>query len=145
MLVERWGAPNVSVVGADALRPPFRGVFDAVLLDAPCTGLGTLGRNPDIKWRVTPRDVLRHARRQREMLDSVAGLVKSGGLLVYSTCSTAREEGEDAVAGFLGEGVAFQPAPLPDWAAPFAEGSFLRTFPERDAGDGFFVAALRRV
>jgi 16S rRNA (cytosine967-C5)-methyltransferase len=145
ILVRRWGSPNVSVVAADALRAPFHGTFDAVLLDAPCSGLGTIGRNPDIRWRLGPADIIRHARRQREMLDSVAGLVKTGGLLVYSTCSTEPEEGEDVVEDFIGEGIAFQPAPLPAWAAPFAEASFLRTLPERDGGDGFFVAALRRL
>jgi len=144
ILVRRWGSPNVTVVGADALRPPFRSGFDAVLLDAPCTGLGTLGRNPDIKWHLTRADVLRHARRQRELLFSVAGLVKPGGRLVYSVCSTEREEGEDVVEGFLHDQSSFQPAPLPAWTMPFAHGSFLRTLPERDGGDGFFVAALER-
>jgi 16S rRNA (cytosine967-C5)-methyltransferase len=144
ILVRRWGSPNVAVVAADASRPPFRGGFDAVLLDAPCTGLGTLGRNPDVRWRISRADVARQARRQRELLVSVAGLVKAGGLLVYSVCSTEPEEGEDVVEAFLGEGTAFQPAPLPAWAAPFAEVRFARTLPERDGGDGFFVAALRR-
>jgi 16S rRNA (cytosine967-C5)-methyltransferase len=143
-LVRRWGSPNVVLVGADALRPPFRGTFDAVLLDAPCSGLGTLGRNPDVRWRLTRADVLRQARRQRELLVSVAGLVKPGGRLVYSVCSTEPEEGEEVVLAFLGEGAPFRPAALPDWAAPFAKGSFLRTLPERDGGDGFFVAALDR-
>jgi 16S rRNA (cytosine967-C5)-methyltransferase len=131
-------------VGADALRPPFRGPFDAILLDAPCSGLGTLGRNPDIKWHLPSADVLRQARRQRELLFSVSGLVKPGGRLVYSVCSTEREEGEDIVEGFLHDHPSFQPAPLPAWTAPFAHGSFLRTLPERDHGDGFFVAALDR-
>jgi 16S rRNA (cytosine967-C5)-methyltransferase len=148
-LVRRWGAPNVAVVGADARRPPFRGAFDSVLLDAPCSGLGTLGRNPDIKWRLTRADlsradVRRHARRQRELLFSVAGLVKPGGRLVYSVCSTEREEGEDVVEEFLQDQSYFQPAPLPDWTLPFAHGRFLRTLPERHGGDGFFVAALQR-
>ena len=142
--VRRWGSRNVSLVGADALRPPFRGTFDAVLLDAPCTGLGTLGRNPDIKWHLTPADVLRHARRQRALLFSVAGLVKPGGRLVYSVCSTEPEEGEDIVEGFLQDQGDFLPVPLPAWATPFAEGRFARTLPERDGGDGFFVAALDR-
>ena len=144
-LVRRWGSPNVSLMGADALRPPFRGTFDAVLLDAPCSGLGTLGRNPDIRWKTTPADVLRHARRQLKMIRSVAGLVKPGGRLVYSVCSTEPEEGEEVVMTFLGEGAPFQPAPLPTWAAPFAEVRFASTLPERDSGDGFFVAPLDRV
>jgi 16S rRNA (cytosine967-C5)-methyltransferase len=148
-LVRRWGSPNVAVVAADASRPPFRGAFDSVLLDAPCTGLGTLGRNPDIRWRITsadisPADVARRTRRQRELLLSVAGLVKPGGRLVYSVCSTEPEEGEDIVEGFLHDQPFFRPVPLPPWATPFAKGRFARTLPERDGGDGFFVAALDR-
>jgi 16S rRNA (cytosine967-C5)-methyltransferase len=143
ILVRRWGSPNVAVVAADASRPPFRGGFDAVLLDAPCTGLGTLGRNPDIRWHVTSADVLRQARRQRELLVSVAGLVKPGGLLVYSVCSTEPDEGEDVVESFLAANRSFKTFPLPVWASPFSQGPFARTLPERDGGDGFFMATLR--
>ena len=143
-LVRRWGATGVRLVGEDAGRAPFRGTFDSVLLDAPCSGLGTLGRNPDIKWKITDADVLRHAGRQRELLSSVSGLVKPGGRLVYSVCSTEPEEGEDVVMSFLGEAALFQPAPLPGWVSPFSDGRFARVLPERDGGDGFFVAALER-
>ena len=143
-LVRRWGSPDVAVVAADASRPPFRDAFDSVLLDAPCTGLGTIGRNPDIKWKTSSADVLRQARRQRELLFSVSGLVKPGGRLVYSVCSTESEEGEDVVESFLQNHPTFQPVRPPGWAAPFAHGRFLRTLPERDGGDGFFVAALDR-
>jgi len=130
-------------------RPPFRAAFDSVLLDAPCTGLGTLGHNPDIKWRIksadlSRADVARQARRQRDLLASVSRLVKPGGVLVYSVCSTEREEGEDIVEGFLSSNPSFKTFPLPSWAAPFAQGPFARTLPERDGGDGFFVARLRR-
>jgi 16S rRNA (cytosine967-C5)-methyltransferase len=145
ILVRRWGSPNVAVVAADAARPPFRAAFDSVLLDAPCTGLGTIGRNPDIKWKITNADVLRHARRQRELLVSVSGLVQPGGLLVYSVCSTEREEGEDIVESFVDANRSFETFPLPAWTSPFSHGPFLRTLPERDGSDGFFVAALRRV
>jgi 16S rRNA (cytosine967-C5)-methyltransferase len=147
-LVRRWGSPNVSVVAADAARPPFRDSFDSVLLDAPCTGLGTMGRNPDLKWRLTSAshaDVARQARRQRELLLSVSGVVKPGGRLVYSVCSTEPEEGEDIVGSFLDSNRSFDIFPLPSWAEPFAHGKFARTLPERDGGDGFFVAALRRL
>jgi 16S rRNA (cytosine967-C5)-methyltransferase len=74
----------------------------------------------------------------------VAGLVKPGGRLVYSVCSTEPDEGEDIVEGFLHDQPSFRPAHLPNWAAPFAHGRFARTLPERDGGDGFFVAALDR-
>lgn len=141
-LVERWGVTSVRLVGADARRPPFGRVFDSVLLDAPCTGLGTLSRHPDIRWRTAERDILRHARRQRELLESVAALVRPGGRLVYSVCSGEPEEGEQVVAAFLQAHPEFSLGPLPDWAAGFAEGGGASTRPERDGGDAFFVARL---
>jgi 16S rRNA (cytosine967-C5)-methyltransferase len=132
-LVVRWGANTVRVVGADAERPPFSRGFDSVLLDAPCTGLGTLGRHPDIRWRTTEKDVSRQAARQQRLIVSVSALVRPGGRLVYSVCSSEPEEGEQVVA-----------APLPAWAEPFAERGAAVTRPERDGGDAFFAATLRR-
>jgi 16S rRNA (cytosine967-C5)-methyltransferase len=143
-LVARWGATNVAVVGADARRPPWRRTFEAVLLDAPCSGLGTLGRHPDIRWRAHPADLARHARRQREILEGVAPLVSPGGGLVYATCSIEPEENEDVVKPFLAARPEFEVASAPAWAGGFADGSFLRTRPEKDGGDGFFAAVLRR-
>ncbi len=142
--VERWGASNVFVIGADATRPPLAPVFDAVLLDAPCTGLGTLSRRPDLRWRVAPVDIERHAGAQRMLLESVASLVRPGGRLVYSTCSLEPEETEEVVGGFLASGAPFALTPPPEVATPFVEGAFVRLLPERRGGDGFFVACLRR-
>jgi 16S rRNA (cytosine967-C5)-methyltransferase len=76
---------------------------------------------------------------------SVSGLVKPGGLLVYSVCSTEPDEGEGVVLPFLESHRSFKTFPLPVWATPFASGPFARTLPERDGGDGFFVAVLRRL
>jgi 16S rRNA (cytosine967-C5)-methyltransferase len=143
-LVARWGATTVRLVGADARRPPFADTFDSVLLDAPCTGLGTLARHPDIRWRTAERDILRHARRQRDLLEGVAGLARPGGRLVYSVCSGEPEEGEQVVDAFLAAHAEFTLAPLPPWAQPFADRGRARTRPERDGGDAFFVAVLRR-
>jgi 16S rRNA (cytosine967-C5)-methyltransferase len=144
-LTDRWGAPRGMVVGADALRPPFPPAsFDAVLLDAPCSGLGTLARHPDIRWRFQPEDLARQWRRQAQMLRALAPLVRPGGRLVYATCSTEPEENEDVVTAFLADGHGFAPAPLPPWAAPYRDGAFARTLPERDGGDGFFAAPLVR-
>src|SRR5207245_9816991 len=120
----------------------FRAPFDAVLLDAPCSGLGTLGRNPDLRWRRP--DLARHARRQRQLLEGLAPLVRPGGRLVYATCSLEPEENEGVVSAFLAAHADFTTAPAPGWAARFADGPFARTLPERDGGDGFFAALLQR-
>jgi 16S rRNA (cytosine967-C5)-methyltransferase len=142
-LCARWGAPNLHVVGANALHPPFgRGTFDGVLLDAPCSGLGTLARHPDIRWRTQAADLPRHAALQGRLLRSLADLVRPGGLLVYATCSSEPEENEEIVGAFLKESADFALAPLPAWAAGFAEGPFARSG-ARD-GDSFFAALLRR-
>jgi 16S rRNA (cytosine967-C5)-methyltransferase len=115
-----------------------------VLLDAPCSGLGTLARHPDIRWRLRAADLDRHAARQAALLRSVAGLVADGGRLVYAVCSLEPEENEAVVEPFLTERREFVPEPLPNWAGGFADGAYARTRPERDRGDGFFAAVLRR-
>jgi 16S rRNA (cytosine967-C5)-methyltransferase len=142
-LVARWGSPNVRCLGADAARPPFHRAFDTVLLDAPCSGLGTLGRHPDVRWRVTPEDVERHAERQSTLLRRLADLVAGGGRLVYATCSIEPEENEAVVSGFLESRPDYRVEP-PEAGAPFLDGPFVRTWPERDGGDAFFAAVLRR-
>ena len=140
----RWGAPNVQALGADALRPPFVAPFDAVLLDAPCSGLGTIGRHPDIRWRCGPGEPERQSRRQRLLLESLAPLVKPDGRLVYATCSSEPEENEQVVESFLGRHPEFRTASLPGWAEAFADGAYARTRPETHDGDAFFAAVLAR-
>jgi len=141
-LVGRWGAANVRVLAADARRPPLARPVEGVLLDAPCSGLGTLGRHPDIRWRARAADLAGHARRQSELLDGVAPLVAAGGTLVYATCSLEPEENEQVVDPFLEAHPEFTLAVTPAWADALRDGRFLRTRPERDGGDGFFAAAL---
>ncbi|MET0554833.1 MAG: transcription antitermination factor NusB [Vicinamibacteria bacterium] len=143
-LTARWGAPNVRVLAADGLRPPYLGGFDTVLLDAPCSGLGTIARHPDIRWRVAPADLARHARRQAGLLDSLAQVVRPGGRLVYATCSSEPEENDDVVARFLERRRDFRVLPLPRWAESFGDGPYARTRPEVDGGDAFFAVLLGR-
>jgi 16S rRNA (cytosine967-C5)-methyltransferase len=144
-LASRWGVTNVLPVAADALHPAFAAfAFDAVLLDAPCSGLGTLARNPDIRWRVVAPDLLRHAARQRSMLEALAPLVRPGGRLVYAVCSAEPEETEDVLRPFLSAHPEFRLEELPPWAARFAHDGLARTDPARDRADAFFAARLRR-
>lgn len=100
---------------------PFARTFERILVDAPCSGTGTLGRNPEIKWRLTPDDLGDLQRRQKALVANARAVLAPGGLLVYSTCSLEPEENEDVVADV--------PA--------------LRRIPGRDAGDGFFAAVIK--
>jgi 16S rRNA (cytosine967-C5)-methyltransferase len=144
-LCRRWGSPKIRLVLADGNRPPFGGGFDVVLLDAPCTGLGTLGRHPDIRWRLRPDDIARQAERQRSLLVALAPLVGSGGRLLYATCSLEDEETTGVVLDFLERNPAFRRGPIPEWARVFqGPDGFARTLPEREGGDGFFAALLER-
>ncbi|MCU0241959.1 MAG: hypothetical protein MUF51_06000 [Vicinamibacteria bacterium] len=142
--ISRWQCANVHCLGGDALRPPFGCEFDSVLLDAPCSGLGTLSRHPDIRYRSSLDAIARQAERQARMLSSVAPLVKRGGQLLYATCSLEPEEDSQVVSAFLEERRDFQVAELPDWTRPFHSGPFLEVTPEDHGGDGFFAAVLRR-
>jgi 16S rRNA (cytosine967-C5)-methyltransferase len=118
--------------------------FDRVLIDAPCTGTGTLRRNPEIKWRLKPYDIERLGEIQARLLARGAQWLKPGGRLIYSTCSVEREENEEVVEKFLAANPEFQ---LTQAKAPedclTAEG-FVRTFPHRQGTDGFFAAVLER-
>lgn len=152
-LEDLQGDRSVRLVAHDAARglPFAAGSFDRVLIDAPCTGTGTLRHNPEIRWRLTAEDIKELAARQKLILANAAQLVRRGGLLVYSTCSVEPEENEDVVESFLHESPGFEPAE-PRWPRPeqFASGLVIptgtvRTWPQRDDVDGFFVAAFTRI
>lgn len=125
------------------------GKFDRVLVDAPCSGLGTLRRNPDLKWRQTPQTVAELTTKQAAILAAASGLVKPGGRLVYATCSLLPEENEDIVAAFLAAHSDFHSIPVgPILAAQrieLAMGEVLRLDPALHGTDGFYAAVLERV
>ena len=132
--VRRSGATNVRLVQADVTKPlPFAGTFDRVLLDAPCSGLGTLRRDPDIKWRRLEAGLAALALVQVGMLAHAAEVTRPGGRLVYATCSSEPEENSGVVATFLERN--------PGW---MLAGPPLETLPFEDGLEAFFAAMLVR-
>jgi 16S rRNA (cytosine967-C5)-methyltransferase len=147
-ICERLNATPVDAVGLDATRDlPFTQaspLFDRVLVDAPCSGTGTLRVNPEIKWRLIPADITGLAETQFELLQTGARAVARLGRLVYSTCSLEPEENEAVVQRFLQQGAPFEiVTPNADPRLVTADG-FVRTYPHRDGCDGFFAAVLKR-
>jgi 16S rRNA (cytosine967-C5)-methyltransferase len=124
------------------------GKIDRVLIDAPCSGLGTLRRNPDLKWRQSPQSVEELKAKQASILRAAARLLKPGGRLVYATCSLLAEENEDIVAAFLAERPEFQELDcaqlLRESRIALDTGLFLKLYPHLHGTDGFFAAALAR-
>ena len=128
------------------------GKIDRVLVDAPCSGLGTLRRNPDLKWRQSPQAVTELNAKQTAILDSAQRLVKPGGRLVYATCSLLREENEAVAEAFGAAHPDFVPLPADealaaahvDRAGELVENGYLRLWPSKHATDGFFAAVWQR-
>ncbi|OYT71257.1 MAG: hypothetical protein CFK52_08505 [Chloracidobacterium sp. CP2_5A] len=118
--------------------------FDAVLLDAPCSGTGTLRRHPEIKWRLTLRKLAEFAGIQAKLLWNAARVVKPGGALLYAVCSLEAREGEEVARAFLRHHRHFEIAPPPDAGDALTCEGFLRLWPDQDGTDGFFAARLRR-
>ncbi|OUM99013.1 MAG: 16S rRNA (cytosine(967)-C(5))-methyltransferase [Paenibacillaceae bacterium ZCTH02-B3] len=154
---ERLGLSCIRVMTGDAADLPERlgaETADAVLLDAPCSGLGVIRRKPEIKWNKSERDIAALAELQASLLDRVQALVKPGGVLVYSTCTIAREENEDNVRRFLNRHPAFSLDPAwpesvlgPLRKAGLAADPFpgmVQLLPHHFGSDGFFIARFRR-
>jgi 16S rRNA (cytosine967-C5)-methyltransferase len=150
--------PNVNVVAADARHLPFSFTFDRILADVPCSGTGTLARNPEIKWRLKAEDLTNLQSRQVAILKSVLTQLAIGGRLVYSTCSLEHEENGavieaalDGTAGFnvvdlKGELEQLRQSGEMCWKdiASLLAGPFLRTIPGVHPCDGFFAALIER-
>ena len=142
----RMGAP-VEVRTADAAAFTAGEPFDRVLVDPPCSDLGTLASRPDARWRKAAELPRRLAREQSAILRAGAGALAPGGTLVYSTCTLSPAENEEVVAAFLAEQPDFspdeRPSDLPLWDHPSMPGAS-QTLPHRDGTEGFFIARLRR-
>ena len=142
----RMGATCISVRVADAAQP-VDGRFDRVLVDPPCSDLGTLASRPDARWRKTADQPERLARTQAAILRAGADALAPGGTLVYSTCTISPTENEHVIAAFLADRPDFEADDLrrevPVWQHPSVP-SYLQTLPHRDGTEGFFIARLRR-
>jgi 16S rRNA (cytosine967-C5)-methyltransferase len=149
---------NIRIVAADARNLPFATKFNRILADVPCSGTGTLARNPEIKWRLTPEDLKDLQQRQVAILGSAMAHVEEGGRLIYSTCSLEREENEDVVELSLAKDSSFRIVDCrtqleqlqqenelvwPDLSS-LVRGPYLRTLPGLHPCDGFFAAILEK-
>ena len=147
--IERMGVTNALVVSAqpEALAARWAGAFDAVLVDAPCSGEGMFRRHPETRAEWTPAAPAGCAERQRRILACAATMLRPGGRLVYSTCTLSPEENEETVRWFLGEHSDFSAQPFSLSGGDSALGApdgMLRLYPHRIRGEGHFLACLRR-
>jgi 16S rRNA (cytosine967-C5)-methyltransferase len=144
---KRMHASCVRVLVQDAIDFNAGVEFDRVLVDPPCSGLGTLQSRPDLRWRASPEAISELAVLQSGILAAGAAATRPGGTLVYSVCTISRREGEDVVERFLRAGAEWEQDDLgseyPRWRDPRG-GRHLQLLPHRDGTDGFFIARLRR-
>jgi len=152
-------AKNVQVITTDICVLPAADLFDRVLVDVPCSGTGTLARNPEIKWRLKPEDLLDLQTRQLAILRAAMRQVAPGGRLVYSTCSLEPEENQSVVESALSSDPSFRPADIREplqqlcsqgelaWkdTDSLTSGPYLRTIPGQHPWDGFFAAILQKI
>lgn len=130
------------VMDAGTLHPGRFGMFERVLVDVPCSGLGTLARRADLRWRKEPSDVARLARVQSGLLEAASHVVEPRGLLVYSTCTICRVENESVARGFLEDHPEFALEPA---SCRETSDGFIRIMPDTERCDGMFVAVFRRL
>jgi 16S rRNA (cytosine967-C5)-methyltransferase len=140
---------GISIIDAregsvESLAPDFPAACDGVLVDAPCSNLGVLRRNPEVKWRRQASDIALASQRQREILGSAAAMVRPGGRLVYATCSLEPEENDDVARAFLAAKPEFRLDPPDDFPLPLDAGGWLRCLPHRHGTDGFSAVRFRR-
>jgi 16S rRNA (cytosine967-C5)-methyltransferase len=140
--------PVVIAHERDAKVKRLAGKIDRVLVDAPCSGLGTLRRNPDVKWRQQVGAIAEMQEKQIAILDGASRLVKGGGRLVYATCSLLNEENDVVVEQFLATHDDFQLVPmsavLAEQRIPLEMDQYLKLLPHKHNTDGFFAAVLER-
>ena len=151
--LKRSGLSNLNAQSISSENDPklkrLNGKFDRVLVDAPCTGLGTLRRNPDLKWRQTPEDLAELTEKQAKILARAARLTKVGGRLIYSTCSLLKDENENIAESFLATHVDFKllnaAEILSQQQINLDTGKYLKLLPHLHQTDGFFAAVFEKI
>jgi len=142
---DRLGFSSYHLLCGDATEIGFRKKFDLVLADVPCTGLGVIRKRLDLRWRIRESDIKRLAELQSRILENAAGLVKSGGALVYSTCTVTNEENRDQIAVFLTRHPQFELEPAERYLpTELTKDGYLETWPHLHRMDGAFAARLIR-
>lgn len=159
--IRRSGLQNIRLLDSpkklEKFKQDFAGKVDALLIDAPCTGSGTVRRNPDLKRRLTQESLERIQQEQQAIIKEYAPLLKPGGTMVYATCSLFRQENEDIITRFLSEHPDFKLVPIPEALEQmkvgfdlsglkrrFKDSTYMKLSPNRDNTDGFFAAVLTR-
>jgi 16S rRNA (cytosine967-C5)-methyltransferase len=138
---------NVYPLVCDGAYSPFNGLFDKVLVDAPCSATGVLHRHPEARWTRSSEDIARLAEKQKKLLEAASGLIGPGGTIVYATCSLEPEENADQVRQFLSEHPAFEHTGCGE-AIPetyIDRDGFLSITPFEHGMDGMFGARLRKI
>jgi len=139
---------EIDLLAADARTPPLQQEsFDLVLVDAPCSGSGTLQKNPDIRWKITFERVQRLSRLQREILHSASTLLRSSGILIYATCSAEKEENQEVVSEFMRKNRSqFRILPVKNLdPSLMTSDEYFQSFPNAKKGEGFFGAVLQKI
>ena len=143
--IDRLGATAVRPLLCDSRnQPTFVGKADRVLLDVPCSGLGTLNRHADARWRQTPEAVAGLVELQRSLLSHASTWVKAGGMMVYATCTLHPDENESQIEWFLSEHEGWEIAPPQTFGVPVADEGWIKVWPHRQNMDGFFMVRLVR-
>jgi 16S rRNA (cytosine967-C5)-methyltransferase len=135
------------LINGDSNFPPLKNNFDQILIDAPCSGFGTIQKHPDIKWRRSLEEILSFQKLQLSIMKSIGDLLKPKGILIYSTCTIESSENEIVIEEFLKSqnGKFRVVAPPPSFKEFSTEGGFIRTFPHLHEMEGSFAAKLQKI
>ena len=142
----RLGFPDQRLVNGDAISPPFKAIFDQILVDAPCSGFGAIQKHPDIKWRRTLKEIFTFQKLQLAILDGISKHLKPGGILIYSTCTVEPSENEMVVNEFIKKqnGHFITLSPPKELKAWTDKNNYIRTFPHLHNMEGSFAVKMQK-